>query len=234
MQAGCGWRSIILAGLLDYLDHMRWLLIVACSIFAGACAAPPPATPVPHDDPIMFGAKDAPVDVVIWVGLRQDASIAFIKNELQPLLDGPAHAGTARIRLEPVSSMDGTLPAVCVLWCVQNSVKGDLATRSQSSLLLLQAMQAYPPNGSPGYGQAWWLEEVASQAGLEPNLVTGCLRNELAAEAVRSAYMTAKGLAIRGIVTLPMVTVNGKVLNVLDTPSVTAKDILAAIKKAGS
>lgn len=209
------------------------MLATALILLLGACAAPP-AAPVPHDDPIMFGKANAPVQVTIWMGIKGEASKRFIAHELQPLLDGPVKSGAALIRLEPVSNMDGTLPAVCVLWCIQNEVKGDLATKSQSSLLLLQAMQVVTPNGSPGYGRDWWLEAVAAHAGLDPKLVTGCKRNTLAAEAVRKSYLAAKDASLRGTVALPMVAVDGKVVKILDPTTVTAKDIEAAIKKAGS
>jgi hypothetical protein len=182
---------------------------------------------------MLFGQDDAPVDVVIWVGLRGATSKALLETILPGLISGPVKSGVARIRLEPVANLDGTLPAVAALWCVQNAVQGDIATRSQSSLLLLKAMQDTPPNGSPGYGEPWWLEQSATAAGLEPSLVTGCLRNECAAKAVRASYLAGKAASLRNELRLPQVAVNGQVVNVLDAPSVTLQDIQEAIAKAG-
>lgn len=212
---------------------LRSSLAILLLLPLASCAAPP-AKPAAHDNPILFGKTTAPVEVVIWLGLRNDQSKSFIKTILPALLDGAVKSGTVRVRLEPVSDLDGTLPAVGVLWCVQNTVHGDTATRSASTLLLLQAMQATPPNGSPGYGEAWWLEQSAITAGLAPNLVAGCLGNELAAEAVRKSYLVGKAASLRNMLLLPQVSINGQVVNVLDTPAVTLKDIEDAIAKAGS
>jgi len=212
---------------------LRCLITLILPAALASCAAPL-ASPVAHDNPIIFGKASAPVEIVIWLGLRGEQSKAFITAVLPGLIDGAVKAGTARVRLEPVANLNGTLPAVSVLWCVQNSIQGDLATRSTSSLLLLQAMQNTPPNGSPGYGEAWWLEQSAATAGLASELVTGCLKNALAAESVRASYLAGKAISLRNVLLLPQVSVNGQVVNMLDTPSVTLAQIEEAIAKAGS
>lgn len=222
-----------LASLLYAAPMLRGLFMLIPLMSMAFCAAPA-SRAAAHDNPIMFGEASVGVEVVIWLGLRGEKSKAFIKTVLPALLDGVVKSGKARVRFEPVSSLDGTLPAVGVLWCVQHSVKGDLATKSASSLLLLQAMQATPPNGSPGYSETWWLEQSAITAGLAPDLVTGCRQNELASEAVRKSYLAGKAASLRNVLLLPQVSVNGQVVNILNTPAVTLQEIEDAIGKASS
>ena len=208
-------------------------LIMLTLLLVLASHATPHVVPVAHDNPIIFGEPSAPVEVVAWLGLRDEQSKTYIEAILPKPIDGAVNARKARVGLEPVANVDGTLPAVSVLWCVQNSIYGDLAARSTWSLLLLQAMQGKPTNGFPGYGEAWWLEQSAATAGLAHELVTGCLHNALAVESVGASYLAGKAGSLRNKLLLPQVSVNGQVVNVLDTPSVTFAQIEQAIAKAG-
>jgi hypothetical protein len=197
-----------------------------------ACAAPPPAKPVPTDFPPIFGKAAAPVKVVAWVDLRSAASIAFVKDMLPALQKGPVASGKAQLWVQPVSVLDGTLPAVQVLWCVQNTFPGNEAQRSAATIGLLEAMQASPPNGSPDYGATWWLRAVAIKAGLDPDQEVGAMADERAGVAVRKAYLEGKGDALNGRLTSLAVRVAKEIVNPVHPDQMTLKQIQAAIDKA--
>ena len=207
----------------------RMLLCVL--LVLSACAAPP-AAQEPTDTSPIFGDVTARVKVVAWVDLRSDASIAFIKDMLPALQAGPVAKGTAFLRVQPVSVLDGTLPAVQVLWCVQNTFPGNEAQRSATTIRLLEAMQDSPPNGSPDYGSTWWLRSVAEKADLDPDQVVGAMADEKAGIAVRKAYLDGKDRSLRGRLSTLAVQVGKEIVNPVHPDQVTLKQINAAIDKA--
>lgn len=76
-------------------------LIAQILLPALASCDTPQASPVAHDNPIMFGEASAPVEIVIWRGLRREQPKAFITTVLPGLIDGALKASPARVRLEP-------------------------------------------------------------------------------------------------------------------------------------